>query len=259
MTAGRNGPPKIQNATKKEMIVAWARHDPFLKIEDIAQRVKTTARYVRTALSEANISLTQLRERYARTMEHRLQYDRTTLEHDASFVHEKVDTNTTTHTSYAVGVEQTVHTEYANLLHVPADRPLLVFTQLQCLGDKTRAVHRIVTHQSLQFDQHHLAGKQPLRKTLRLTEGDDITIHNHWMQVAPADAVLAEQLEVEPQSPVVQCGHVMKSKDVPVAVECFLFAAYETHFLIQAAEHDEWFTVEQVETEKPSITQADGA
>lgn len=55
--------------TKKEFIIRVAKNDPFLKIEEIADQAKTTQRYVRTILSEANLSLMNLREEYARKME----------------------------------------------------------------------------------------------------------------------------------------------------------------------------------------------
>ncbi len=63
----------VEELTKKEQIINYAQNDPFLKISDIAEYVQTTPRYVRTILSEANISLMKLREKYARSMERRLQ------------------------------------------------------------------------------------------------------------------------------------------------------------------------------------------
>ncbi len=59
----------ISSETKKEYIVRLAKEDPFLKIEEISKLAKTTPRYVRTILSEANLSLMNLREEYARKME----------------------------------------------------------------------------------------------------------------------------------------------------------------------------------------------
>ncbi len=57
--------------TKKELILENARKDPFLKIETIARKAGTTPRYVRTILSEANLSLMNLRKEYARKMEYK--------------------------------------------------------------------------------------------------------------------------------------------------------------------------------------------
>lgn len=66
----------IEELTKKEQIINFAQSDPFLKISDIAENVQTTLRYVRTILSEANISLMKLREKYARNMEKNINYQR---------------------------------------------------------------------------------------------------------------------------------------------------------------------------------------
>ncbi|AGB40433.1 hypothetical protein Halha_0440 [Halobacteroides halobius DSM 5150] len=51
--------------TKKEKVVYLAKRDPFLKVEKIAQLAETSSHYVRTVLSEANLSLTRLRKEYA--------------------------------------------------------------------------------------------------------------------------------------------------------------------------------------------------
>lgn len=59
----------LAHETKKEYIMRIAQEDPFLKIEEIADLASTTRRYVRTILSEANLSLMILREEYARKME----------------------------------------------------------------------------------------------------------------------------------------------------------------------------------------------
>ena len=55
--------------TKKEFIIKVSQEDPFLRIEEIANLASTTPRYVRTILSEANLSLMDLRKKYARKME----------------------------------------------------------------------------------------------------------------------------------------------------------------------------------------------
>ncbi|SKA10316.1 hypothetical protein [Selenihalanaerobacter shriftii] len=60
---------RINDLNKKEKVVYLAKNDPFLKVEELAEKVETTPHYVRTVLSEARLSLTKLRERYARKME----------------------------------------------------------------------------------------------------------------------------------------------------------------------------------------------
>ena len=57
--------------TKKEIILENAYRDPFLKIEDLAKKADTTSRYVRTILSESDVSLMKLRKDYARKIENK--------------------------------------------------------------------------------------------------------------------------------------------------------------------------------------------
>lgn len=56
-------------ATKKERIIELARKNPFWKIEQIAEEVGTSKMYVRTSLSESNISLIKEREKYVKCLE----------------------------------------------------------------------------------------------------------------------------------------------------------------------------------------------
>lgn len=58
-----------EGLNKKEKVIYLAKNDPFLKVEELAEQVGTTSHYVRTVLSEAKLSLTKLRKRYARKME----------------------------------------------------------------------------------------------------------------------------------------------------------------------------------------------
>lgn len=55
--------------TKKEIIIENAYRDPFLTINDLSELADTTSRYVRTILSEANLSLMKLRKEYTRKIE----------------------------------------------------------------------------------------------------------------------------------------------------------------------------------------------
>ena len=47
----------FEEETKKDMIIRLAKSDPFVSIEEVANQADTTNRYVRTILSEAEISL----------------------------------------------------------------------------------------------------------------------------------------------------------------------------------------------------------
>jgi len=58
----------LYDLTKKEKVIYLAQKDPFLKVERISQLAETTPHYVRTVLSEANLSLTKLRKQYAQKL-----------------------------------------------------------------------------------------------------------------------------------------------------------------------------------------------
>ena len=55
----------------KSRVIALAQTDPFLTVKDLAREAGTTTRYVRTILSEADLSLHELRKAYARRLEKR--------------------------------------------------------------------------------------------------------------------------------------------------------------------------------------------
>lgn len=60
------------NRSVKARVIALAMEDPFLTVENLANRAETTAPYVRTILSEAGLSLNRMRKDYARKLERRL-------------------------------------------------------------------------------------------------------------------------------------------------------------------------------------------
>ncbi|MFW5980084.1 MAG: hypothetical protein ACOCQ2_01815 [Halanaerobiales bacterium] len=55
--------------SKKQKIIDFVKNDPFLKIDELAKLADTTTKYVRTTLSEANISLMKMRKKYVRKIE----------------------------------------------------------------------------------------------------------------------------------------------------------------------------------------------
>ncbi|HKM43677.1 MAG TPA: UTRA domain-containing protein [Limnochordia bacterium] len=53
----------------KAKVIALAQSDPYLTVKDLAREAGTTTRYVRTILSEADLSLHEMRRLYARRLE----------------------------------------------------------------------------------------------------------------------------------------------------------------------------------------------
>src|SRR5690554_6272797 len=69
--AAANG-AEDSSQSKKARVLCLARSDPFLTVEEIARSVGTTSRYVRTSLSEAGLTLTELRRRFVEDLRQRL-------------------------------------------------------------------------------------------------------------------------------------------------------------------------------------------
>lgn len=131
----------VEELTKKEQIINFAQNDPFLKISDIAEYVQTTPRYVRTILSEANISLMKLREKYARSMEKRLQTPEeteNTLSVSLRPVHGQMEVAD-------LGIEELLEEEYDDLQKINKEERLWRIHQLHQTDRKPFCVKELIT------------------------------------------------------------------------------------------------------------------
>lgn len=135
----------IEELTKKEQIINFAQSDPFLKISDIAENVQTTPRYVRTILSEANISLMKLREKYARNMEKRLKSNRevqlqakVSLKNNYSFNQLKVG---------KIKVEKIKNEDkYLDIKKINENDELIKIYQLKFIDENPYILHKLITY-----------------------------------------------------------------------------------------------------------------
>lgn len=131
----------VEELTKKEQIINFAQNDPFLKISDIAEYVQTTPRYVRTILSEANISLMKLREKYARSMEKRLQVNDEPDEL-TSIRFKSVDGNWEFH---ALEIETVLDEEFDDLQRIAKEEKLWRIQQVGHSRNKPACVKELIT------------------------------------------------------------------------------------------------------------------
>ncbi|MFW6381024.1 MAG: GntR family transcriptional regulator, partial [Bacillota bacterium] len=132
----------IDELTKKEQIINFAQSDPFLKISDIARHVQTTPRYVRTILSEANISLMKLREKYARNMEKRLKSGKSdslqakvSLRQEYSYNDLKVG---------EIKVEPLSEKSFPEIRRIQEDDCLTRIYQVQYVDEKPYCIHELI-------------------------------------------------------------------------------------------------------------------
>lgn len=133
----------VEELTKKEQIINFAQNDPFLKISDIAEYVQTTPRYVRTILSEANISLMKLREKYARSMEKRLQVQEepTDLQHAVRFRPIMGGLK-----AGELQIQQLLDEEYEELQKINKDEKLWCISQICYSAEKPFCLKEVITY-----------------------------------------------------------------------------------------------------------------
>ena len=144
----------IDELTKKEQIINFAQSDPFLKISDIAKHVETTPRYVRTILSEADISLMKLREKYAKNMEERLKdSDYQDLQAKVSLKQEYSYNNMNTG---KIKVEPADASEFTDIKRIKPDDELMRIYQVQKVDDNPFCVHELITYMDKDVNQKRL-------------------------------------------------------------------------------------------------------
>ena len=134
----------VEELTKKEQIINFAQSDPFLKISDIAENVQTTPRYVRTILSEANISLMKLREKYARNMEKRLKNNtdeelqaKVSLKKEYSYNQLKVG---------EIKTETIEENKYLDIKKINEDDELINIYQVKFIDENPYILHKLITY-----------------------------------------------------------------------------------------------------------------
>ena len=134
----------IDELTKKEQIINFAQSDPFLKISDIAEYVQTTPRYVRTILSEANISLMKLREKYARNMEKRLKNDEHSELQAKVSLREEYSFNDLE--SGSIEIEGADENLFQDIESFNENDELIRIFQVQSVDEKPYCVHELITY-----------------------------------------------------------------------------------------------------------------
>jgi hypothetical protein len=217
--------------TKKDKILNIARQDPFLKVEEIAAKVGTTPRYVRTILSEAKISLMQLRRSYARRMEERLGIDAGSEGRGAAGAPAVVrgirglDVN-------EIRVCKVKQPEWAKQLRVPDDESLLMVTRVRATDGEPVFVNQVVTTGDLSLSEGSLHQGNPLRELLGLVHPEATEFRERVLEVEPADPDIAANLHLSPGEPVLRLGRLIVTVGQPVGLEFNIFPAYAVRFVL---------------------------
>ncbi len=183
--------------TIKSHVVQTARQDPFLSIDEIATIVQTTPRYVRTILSEAQISLMQLRKSYAKTMEKQL-----------TPVHKVSDSF-----DPQLKLTKVIDGVMAQLLAVDPQQELLQLERMQTINDVPCYV-QFVTYADLSLGT--IEGS--LRQLLPRDKGA-LVQKSLWVEVVTNQPNLSRLLTSSTEQPLLKLCYLLSNDEVPLAVE----------------------------------------
>ncbi|NLA58169.1 MAG: UTRA domain-containing protein [Firmicutes bacterium] len=217
--------------TKKDQILNIARQDPFLKVEEIAAKVETTPRYVRTILSEAKVSLMQLRRSYARRMEERLGIDTGGEGRGHGGASVAVSSRTGRDVN-EIRVRKVKQPQWAKRLKVPDDEPLLMVTRVQDVAGEPVFISQVVTTGDLSLSEESLHQGSPLRELLGLMQPEVTEFRERSLEVEPADPDTAAHLGIPRGEPVLRSGRLIVTRGQPVGLEFNIFPAYAVRLVL---------------------------
>lgn len=192
--------------TIKDRVLQTAQKDPFLTIEEIAQSVNTTPRYVRTILSEAKVSLMHLRKVYAKSMEKRLKPDQQVPE---------TSPRSLKNIEPQLKVSRIRDEKIAMVLSLEPDTELLQVSQLQ-FKDERGIFVQLTTYKDLNLVPQPNSLRQMLLfdpQTEKLTQGES------WIEVVPGEPALNELLEATPEMPLIKIHTLLYLENEVTAVE----------------------------------------
>lgn len=227
--------------SKKERVVRLARMDPFLSVDEIARLVGTTSRYVRTTLSEAGITLTDLRRRFAEDMKRRLADPKRHDDGPAPPVHDPHELKPEGQEAETgcIRVAQLVDAEAAALLGLASDAPLLEICRVRMTNGQPLYVNQLLTTERLTVSERLLVEEGPMYKLLdRVSSGAaSPVLDRRIVDIVPAGAFFAESLHVKPGHPLLRSGTLVTAApgNLPIAVEFNYFDAMRVRLELETA------------------------
>lgn len=212
---------KMEELTKKEQIINFARHDPFLKISDIAKNVETTPRYVRTILSEANISLMNLREKYARNMEQRLEgKDNNLQKATVRLLKEEGDVQVS-----EIILRRISNFECKELVKTHPDEELYKITQKKLVGGRPYSLQEVITYLSTDINQERISNLDSLYELFGSKGVEGFKFRSNVVQVEKFNPIVANQLGLDNEEPIIKSQRVILIDKMPIGIENFYFDA----------------------------------
>lgn len=182
----------------KAQVIALAKEDPFLTVEELARAVETTTSYVRTILSEAQLSLNEMRREYARRLEQ--------------------SAGRKKQLSIAITgelrISQTKGKDVSPKVLEWVDLELFQASAAQAFGSNLGYV-RLITPHSLRL-VHKVSN---LRDLLPAKYRKNLEVKGQRIEVCLAPAELASLLKIPKHSQVIELTTLLHCKDEPVALE----------------------------------------
>ncbi|HHU92431.1 MAG TPA: GntR family transcriptional regulator [Halanaerobiaceae bacterium] len=207
----------IDELTKKEQIINFAQSDPFLKISDIAEYVQTTPRYVRTILSEANISLMKLREKYARNMEKRLKMDEQFELQAKVSLREEYNYNSIQCSD--IFIEKADENQFPEISRFRADDELVKVYQIQSVDEKPYCIHELITYMDKDINKERLMNLESVYDLLGRKGINNLQFMNNIITVeSPVEIIKKYFPEVD--SLLLSRRMVLLNK-IPIGIERF--------------------------------------
>lgn len=218
---------EIKGMTKKIRLLALTRRHPFLSVDEIAETVGTTPRYVRTTLSEAGLSLLALRRQHAQRIAEgvRIRMGESSLKEgpDISALHDP------SMTIADVRVERRVDPDVAAMLGAVQDTPLLNIHRLRAVKGVPAYVSELVTVRHVVVTDAVFAPAVPLSRLLGMDDGEALSVGERVVDT-PKDATpYARTLRMKSNGPVLRIGYVLHVAGEPVAVKFHYFDGSRVH------------------------------
>lgn len=210
---------KGASETKKSLVIAEARRDPFLTVDEIARRVGTTPRYVRTTLSEARLSLAQLRKAYARRID--ALADGGEERRTSTFApFERLQALGGDVRSGEIAVRRERDPEAALHCGVAFDTTLLIASRWIRVDGEPLVYNELCTVHPLALRTDASDLLQPLAKVLGLA-GDGGQAAAHWLEAARADRAGAFEGRQPTGKPLLVIRELWADGGRPVGLESY--------------------------------------
>ncbi|MFW5995956.1 MAG: GntR family transcriptional regulator [Halanaerobiaceae bacterium] len=205
----------IDELTKKEQIINFAQSDPFLKISDIAEHVQTTPRYVRTILSEANISLMKLRERYAKNMEERLEKDKgNNLQAKVSLRPEYSYNN---HDTGQIQIEDCREKEFPDIQKIKDNDELMRIYQIKSVDDRVYCLHELITYMDSRVNRERLKNLETIYDLLGRKGIHRLQFMNNVLTVDQPERDVREYFAGDAE--IITCKRTVLLNKIPIGRE----------------------------------------